>query len=74
MESFGIFNFLQSLLSVNPSSPPESAPKAEEHSPNSAETPTYTEPTPPTESVMTPNAFLDFAQRHDERAKRTRQK
>ena len=81
MEPFALFNLLKSLLpqtDFNGEKPNQTQTDSATQSPpqNQAQSQTHT-PVPPTADLPPAplsNSFLDFAQRHDERAKRIKNK
>ena len=85
MESFGLFDLLKSMLlfkgdpsSSNPPATPSSAHvSSPEHFSQSVSSQQKTETVntaTPTQPTYTPNAYLDFLDRHDELAKRRKRK
>lgn len=73
MESFGLANFLQSLLRLSVQTPTDApAQTPTEESPTAGETPMQAPPPPddaPTHTAST-DAILQYMQAHDERARR----
>lgn len=75
MEPFALFNLLKTLLPQTEKTEAPSSSANTQNPPSAPQTPAQA----PTENAYTPpvqpnNSFVDFAERHDERARRIKKK
>ena len=74
MESFGLFHFLQTLLSQNGESTPQEPPKPSAQDPAPAPQNNSAPPEPISPITSSQEAAIDFLSRHEARAKRLKKK